>query len=140
MNLYVDSSVVLRIVLGETGSLAQWSRISRAYSSELVRLECLRTIDRARLRRSIPDQEIAARRAAVLEILTGFEIVPIDQDILRRASDPFPTSLGSLDAIHLASALRVGGIVPDLALATHDVELATAAQAVGFEVLGVAAR
>lgn len=140
MNLYIDSSVVLRIVLGEDGSLAQWSRIRRAYSSELVRLECLRTIDRARLRRAIPDSEIATRRAAVLEVLTGFEIVPIDEDILRRASDAFPTSLGSLDAIHLASALRVNGAVPDLALATHDVELATAARSLGLQVFGVTVR
>ncbi|MBI5504523.1 MAG: type II toxin-antitoxin system VapC family toxin [Deltaproteobacteria bacterium] len=140
MNLYVDSSVVLRIVLGEDGSLAQWSRIRRACSSELVRLECLRTIDRARLRRAIPDSEIATRRAAVLEVLTGFEFIPIDEEILRRASDAFPTSLGSLDAIHLASALRVQGEVPDLALATHDVELATAARALGLRVFGVTVR
>ena len=60
----------------------------------------------------------------VLEILTGFEIVPIGEDILRRASDAFPTSLGSLDAIHLASALVVRDQVSDLALATHDLELA----------------
>lgn len=136
MNLYVDSSVVLRIVLGEDDSLAQWNRIRCAYSSELVRLECLRTIDRARLRLAIPDLEIAMRRAAVLEILTGFDIVPIDEDILRRASDAFPTNLGSLDAIHLASALRVCASVPDLGLATHDVELATAARAVGLSVFG----
>lgn len=140
MNLYIDSSVVLRIVLGEAGALEQWSRVRRAYSSELVRLECLRTIDRARIRAAIPDAEIADRRGAVLEILTGFDIVPIDETILRRASDAFPTNLGSLDAIHLASALRVREDVPDLALATHDLELATAGRALGFQVVGLAAR
>jgi hypothetical protein len=44
--------------------------------------------------------------------------------------------LGSLDAIHLASAVLARSKSPDLVIATHDAELATAARAVGFEVLG----
>ena len=59
MNVYVDSSVVLRIVLGEPGALASWRRIQRAISSHLVRLECLRTIDRARVRLALADGEVA---------------------------------------------------------------------------------
>ena len=140
MNLYLDSSVVLRVVLGETGVLPEWRRVQRAFASELVRLECLRTIDRARIRRSIPDGDVADRRAAVLEILAGVELVTVDEEILRRASDPFPTSLGSLDAIHLASALRVREEFSDLDVATHDEQLGTAARALGFRVFGVGAR
>lgn len=139
MILYVDSSVVLRVVLGEADALPQWPKIDRAVSSELVRLECLRTIDRARLRLSLPDRETAQRRAAVLEILSAFDLVPVDSEILARAADPFPTRLGSLDAIHLASALRVRSQIHEISLATHDVELATAARAVGLSVLGVSA-
>lgn len=139
MILYVDSSVVLRVVLGEAGALAEWCRIDRAVSSELVRLECLRTIDRARLRLALPDSEIAQRRAAVLEVLSAFDLVPVDSEILARAADPFPTRLGSLGAIHLASALRVRSQIPEMSLATHDVELATAARAMGLTVLGTPA-
>jgi predicted nucleic acid-binding protein len=40
------------------------------------------------------------------------------------------------DAIHLATALLVRPAFEDLALATHDRELATAARAVGFRVHG----
>jgi predicted nucleic acid-binding protein len=127
-------------VLGEAEPLQQWGAVQRAYSSELIRLECLRTIDRARLLGKFPDSEIADRRAAVLEVLTGFDIVPIDEDIPARASDAFPTSLGTLDAIHLASALRVRAVVPDLRLATHDGELAIAARALGYEVFGMKIR
>jgi hypothetical protein len=105
-----------------------------------VRLECLRTIDRARIRLPLDDAEVAERRAAVLEVLEGFDIVPIDAAVLQRASDPFPTTLGSLDAIHLASALLARARIPDLRLATHDAELAIAARAVGFNVLGIAVR
>jgi predicted nucleic acid-binding protein len=136
LNLYVDSSVLLRIVLAEPGRLRTWSKISVPFSSELIRLECLRTIDRARIRLGHADEEVADRRSAVLEALDGFRLIPITPPILGRAAEPFPTVLGSLDAIHLASAVLARDEVDDLSLATHDAELAVAARSVGFSVYG----
>jgi predicted nucleic acid-binding protein len=132
---YIDASVLLRIVLGEPGALRAFKRVTRPISSELIRLECLRTIDRARLRRGIPGRDVAERRGEVLERLEGFDLVRVGERVLERAADPFPTTLGSLDAIHLSTALLVRGKSSDLAFATHDAELATAARAVGFRVL-----
>ncbi len=140
MNVYVDSSVLLRIVLHEPGALRQWRRITRPLASELIRLECRRTIDRARIRERLSDEAVAQRRAAVLEVLETFDIVPLDSLVLERAAEPFPTLLGSLDAMHLASALLARAQVHDLRFATHDGELATAARAVGFEVFGMPLR
>lgn len=137
MNLYLDSSVVLRAILGEPGLLPQWRQVERAVSSELLRLECLRTIDRARLRLRLPDSEVASIRSSLLDLLSSFDLLPLDPAILFRAVEPFPTTLGSLDAIHLASALHAKTLIPDLELATHDLELATAASATGFRVFGV---
>lgn len=139
MNLYVDSSVLLRIVLGEPRPLREWRRSRRWLSSQLIRTECLRTIDRARLRFGLPDSEVATHRAAVLDQLRAFELIAVDAPVLERASDPFPTSLATLDAVHLASALLARALVTDLLFATHDEELATAARAVGFRVVGVGA-
>ena len=138
MNLYVDTSVLLRVVLGERGRLREWSRSERWISSELVRLECLRTIDRARVRLRLADRAVSARRAAILEHLRAFELVGLQAPVLERAADPFPTSLGTLDAIHLASALFARDRYSDLVLATHDEELAIAAEAMGFDVVGIA--
>jgi predicted nucleic acid-binding protein len=140
MTVYVDSSVLLRIVLGEPGTLSSWRRITQPVSSEVIRLECLRTIDRASLIRRIGDADVAARRSAVLEQLEGFTLVRLDSRVLERAADPFPTTLSSLDAVHLASALLARRAMGDLTIATHDAELATAARAVGFRVAGVPAR
>ncbi|MBI2237692.1 MAG: type II toxin-antitoxin system VapC family toxin [Actinobacteria bacterium] len=140
MNVYVDSSVLLRVVLGEPGRVRIWSRITRAVASELVRLECLRTIDRARIRLRLEDEDVAGRRAAVLEAIETLSLVPVGPRILERAAEPFPTMLGSLHAIHLASALVVREESDDLSLATHDQELAVAARAVGFHVHGVPTR
>jgi hypothetical protein len=49
MRVYVESSLVLRVVLGEKGRLLAWSRISHPITSEITRVECLRTLDRLRL-------------------------------------------------------------------------------------------
>lgn len=139
MNVYVDSSVLLRVVLGERNRLRSWTRITVPVASELIRLECLRTIDRARIRLHIEDEDVAFRRAAVLEVIESFALVPLIDPVLERAAEPFPTMLGSLDAIHLATALLVRDQFEDLSLATHDSELAVAARAVGFRVHGTRA-
>lgn len=139
MDVYVDSSVLLRVVLGQGPRLASWARIDRPIASELIRVECLRRIDRARISARLPDADVAGRRAAILEVLRGFSLVPVTTAILERAAEPFPTALGSLEAIHLATALLVRDQVDGLVVATHDTELALAAQAVGFEVEGVPA-
>jgi hypothetical protein len=56
---------------------------------------------------------------------------------LSRASEPMPLPMGTLDAIHLATALiwrdRVG---PLPQLVTHDAALGAAARAFGFDVRG----
>ncbi|MGP1674753.1 MAG: type II toxin-antitoxin system VapC family toxin [Candidatus Limnocylindrales bacterium] len=137
MNVYVDSSVLLRIVLGEPGRLRVWSRITDAVSSELIRLECLRTIDRARVRLGLEDARVARYRAELIEAIESFSLVSLDRLVLARAAEPFPTLVGSLDAIHLASALLVRDDFDDLGFATHDQELGVAARATGFSVHGV---
>jgi predicted nucleic acid-binding protein len=137
LNVYVDSSVLLRVVLREPGRLRIWPRITTAVSNELIRLECLRTIDRARLRLGLDDEQVANHRAAILEAIEGFTLVPLAPPVLERAAVPFPTVVGSLDAIHLTSALLVRDEFDALTLATHDRELAVAARAEGFRVHGV---
>lgn len=136
MNVYIDSSVLLRVVLGEPGRLRIWSKIETPISSELIQLECLRTIDRARIRLGLRDEEVSRYRAEVLETIDAFDLIALDSSVLERAAEPFPTMIGSLDAIHLASAVLAKHEVVDLVLATHDGELATAGRAVGFQVHG----
>jgi predicted nucleic acid-binding protein len=99
-------------------------------------VECLRTLDRARLRLGLDDEEVSRRRSAVLEQLDALDLVPLQPAVLARAADPFPTSLRTLDALHLASADLVRSRYADLTFATHDRELAMAARSLGFSVLG----
>ena len=78
MTVYVDSSVLLRFVFGERRQLREWPAITRAVSSTLVRLECLRVIDRARLRSRLPDPVIADMHETAQRHLAGFDLVPLD--------------------------------------------------------------
>jgi predicted nucleic acid-binding protein len=136
VNAYVDSSVILRMALGERGRLTEWSSIQEATTSALTEVECLRTLDRLSLKGQLTVAEVAALRGAVYTLLEGFDVVDLDRAILARASQPFPTPLTTLDAIHLASALQWRPLVGPAAFATHDVALARAARSVGFSVLG----
>lgn len=135
MITYVDTSVLLRIVLGEDGPLEGWEQIDPV-SSELIRVEALRAIERYRLLKALDDELVAERRGAILDILGRFAMSSITPSILERAGDPFPTAVATVDAIHLATALVLREEFVDLAFATHDDQLATAARSVGFSVEG----
>jgi uncharacterized protein len=137
MIAYVDSSVVLRLVLGQPGKLAQWKAIEQGLASALVEVECLRTLDRFHVAHGLSDRDHSRRRAAVYAILDELDVVDVTGSVLARASQPMPTALGTLDAIHLATALlwREQMQAP-LVVATHDEALARAAESFGFGVIG----
>ena len=137
MIAYVDSSVILRVVLGQSNSLAEWKQIDRGVSSTITKVEVLRTLDRLRLRTGLSDGETARTRAVILQAIDLFELVEIDAIVLDRAAQPLPTEVGTLDAIHLATALLWRErLTTELVMATHDRRLGIAAQAHGFKVVG----
>ena len=137
MIAYIDTSALLRIVLRERGALDGLRSYDALVSSELIAVESARTIDRLRLQGSLTAHEANARWRKASEWLEAIDLVLLHPPILRRASEPMPMPLGTLDALHLATALiwrdRMG---PVSAIATHDTALASAARAFGFDVLG----
>ncbi len=138
MIAYVDASILLRLALGQPNALKDWPKVNRGVSSALVTAESLRTLDRLRLRAGLSDEEVATRRAAILSLIESLEIVDLDATVLGRASQPMPIELGTLDAIHLATALlwmEMTGM--ELTMATHDEALGRGARAHGLPVLGV---
>ena len=100
-------------------------------------VESRRAIDRLRLQGSLTTEEAASRLRVIGDWLEAIDLVLLRAPVLSRAGDPLPTSLGTLDALHLGTALiwrdRVG---PLAVLATHDEALALAARSFGFDVLG----
>jgi len=139
MIAYVDASVLLRVALRQPDALPEWREIEQGVSSALVITESLRTLDRLRLRAKLPDAEVARRRAKILELIGSLELVEVDAVVLDRAAQPMPTELGTLDAIHLATALLWKDMShAHLTMATHDGALGLAARAHGLAVAGVA--
>jgi predicted nucleic acid-binding protein len=135
---YVDTSALLRIVLREPGALDELRSYDALVSSELIAVESARTLDRLRLQGTLTADEAAARRKVVHQWLEAIELVLLRPPVLNRVSEPLPLPLGTLDALHLATALlwrdRKG---PLPVMATHDAALGAAARAFGFDVLGL---
>jgi predicted nucleic acid-binding protein len=137
MIAYVDSSVLLRLVLRQPGALKEWSSVEEGITSALAQVECLRTLDRLRVVERIPDEALASRREAIFGLLATLSVVDVAGVVLDRAAQPLPTALGTLDAIHLATAqLWRERTAVELTMATHDAALATAARSLGMQVIG----
>jgi predicted nucleic acid-binding protein len=134
---YVDSSVLLRLILREPNPIEDLQACETLVSSELLAVECPRTIDRLRLQGSLSMEEAVIRLAAVREWLEAVDLVLLQRPVLVRASESFPTPLGTLDALHLATALVWRDrMQKELVMATHDGGLAIATRACGIEVVG----
>lgn len=124
--VYLDTSVLGRILLGEPdapGILRELGAFEQRVASRLVRVE----LRRLGLRED--------RLADADQLLAGVALVPLDDDLLAVAETISPFSVATLDAIHLATALRVshGGRLD--ALMTYDARLAAGARSHGLTVL-----
>jgi predicted nucleic acid-binding protein len=138
VNAYVDTSALLRFVLREDGRLDDLRSYDGLVSSELLAVESHRTIDRMRIQGSLSTEEAGDYRKVLAEWLESIDLVLLRAPVLSRASEPMPTPLGTLDALHLATALvwreRVGALG---VIVTHDTALGLAARTFGFDVRGI---
>jgi predicted nucleic acid-binding protein len=138
MTVYVDTSVVLRVLFRERHAIRVWGKWDRAYSSSLWRTEAFRTVDRLRLGGDLSDLDVSELAVQIETVHESLALVPLSERILRRASEALPTFVGTLDSLHLSSALAIRETEKIDFLLTHDLQLATAARALGFEVMGLA--
>jgi predicted nucleic acid-binding protein len=137
LNAYFDTSVVLRLLLGQSDALKDWSSYKSRIGSSLVEVESLRTLDRLRLNGGISEEQSQEYRGSLYEFLETLELVEPSAAILRRASGSFPTAIGTLDAIHLSTALAwQDERVEPLIVATHDTSFGKTARALGFKTTG----
>ena len=137
MTIYLDSSVVLRVLFAQRNRLEIWGRWDRAVASELLSLEIRRAIDRLRVQGRLDARAVASllRDATIVE--ESVALVPVSRTVLRRAALPMATPVRTLDGIHLATALMMRERAEEsLTFATHDVRQGDAARALGFAVIG----
>lgn len=125
--IYLDSSAILKLVVPEPESAALFRFLddhdTALTSSELATVEVHRALDR------IGRQEGHEQHGVADTVLQGLEQLPLAPVIVAAAR--LPGSLRSLDALHLATALRLPSLA---ALVTYDRRLADHAVAAGVPV------
>ncbi len=137
MIVYLDSSVLLRVLLNQPNKLNEFTQIKRAVSSILLKAECLRSLDRMRILGKITEENHLKSIETLYETLFYIEFIEISDRILERTGSAFSVALGTLDAIHLSSALLwVEEMKSPLIFLTHDLFLAKACRSHGVKVLG----
>jgi len=122
---YVDSSAIVKLAIKESESdaLRKYLRRRRPLiSSALARTEVLRAL--------LPGGEEAV--AAGRRTLTRVDLVRVNDAVLNLAGSLEPIELRSLDAIHLATATRLGSDLGEIV--TYDERMAVAARAMGYRV------
>ena len=124
--VYVDTSALARVILEEPCSgaiLRDLDRFDQSVTSRLLAVELRRVGRRG-------DAVKAAE-----QLLSQLSLIPVDEDVLAVAEAIEPATVGTLDAIHLATALRLAEADELDALMTYDKQLANAAREHGIEVL-----
>ncbi len=122
---YLDTSAFLKLVVAEPQSeaLRAWAGDhGPIWSSHLLRTEALRAAKRLKIAQQLVDDALEAVSMVlpgVPTFLTGGTLEPSD--------------LRSLDALHLATALELGGDLEGLV--TYDARLTRAASALSVTVL-----
>ena len=130
MILYLDTSILLRVLVGQRPVFDGWGEWERAYTSELAGVEARRVIDRLRLDGTLDGAGVVAALEQLAQVEAGIGRIAVTRVVLRRASLPMASAVKTLDALHLASALLFQerrGV--SLVFATHDTQQALAARA-----------
>jgi predicted nucleic acid-binding protein len=123
--IYIDSSVVLAELFAEDRRPAETLWASVLVSSRLLEYEVWsRAL--ARLRRP-PRTEITA-------LLGKVDMTEMSQLALRRALEPFPVAVRTLDALHLATAVSLNTQADPVLLASYDRRMVAAARGLGLQV------
>ncbi len=121
---YLDASAIVKLVRVEPespGMLRWYQESERLVTNRIGVVESRRAANRG-------DGDMA-RLAVVIDRL---EVFALDDDIEQRAGEIGPSSLRTLDAIHLATALSIPGLG---SFVTYDDRIAEAARNLGLPVV-----
>jgi uncharacterized protein len=122
---YLDTSALIKLVRSEPESRALRAELE---SSDGLVSSALLVVESRRAASRYGPLALDRTRAA----LNTITLLPIDEATLEAAADLQPSELRSLDALHLAAALSLGGDLERMYC--YDVRLAGAATAFGLDV------
>ena len=120
---YLDSSVAVRILLGQSAPAARWfDKTTAAPDSTVIASRLLRT----ELTRVLRREDISVDRRD--EILDFIAVVPLTDPVIAQAEAIVP-HLKTLDALHLATAIHTG---VEATIVTHDATMRSVAGIIGY--------
>ena len=85
MRAYVDSSVLLRVVLRAPQALREWQEITEAVACGLLQIECLRAIDRLQLTGELKRDEVSPTFAALHAAMDRIFLLKFTNEVVARA-------------------------------------------------------
>lgn len=137
MICYLDSSVVLRNIFNTDNAYREFGSFSKIGSSELLVIECNRVIDRYRLENILNDSQVASAKDFLKTLIEGIYIVEISESIKARAADTFPTIIGTLDAVHISTAIvwQEYENNEEMMILSHDRQMNICAKALGYHII-----
>ncbi len=137
MIAYIDSSVVLRIALNQKNQIKNIEDWPKSIANVVLKAECLRTIDRLFAMSRIDSENRMKTTDFIYKFIEHVELIEISTSLLDKISYPLGLNLGTLDAIHLFSAIEYKRKTQKpVTILTHDEAMGSAARMFGFEVLG----
>jgi predicted nucleic acid-binding protein len=134
---YVDTSALGRVLLNEPGKPAierALEQIDEVASSRLLWIELRRLARRWEALRAAEGQREQVLQLAE-EMLRSIVAIPMEEPLLADAELIRPASVATLDAIHLATAVRLAEISRLDTILTYDNRLAEGAREHGLTVL-----
>lgn len=133
MTVYLDSTYVIRRLLGVGQPSDFWGKWDKAYASTLMRTECFRAANLLRLNGKLDDAGRARLGSWIETVCSTVVQVPVTEEIMHRAAETFPVAIGTLQAIHLATIQELEAVHGvRCAVASADEGLVQAAKALGF--------
>lgn len=136
---YIESSALVAWVLaeGQASDVARClRRLDAGVTSALTLAETRRAVARASRELRLPPARASTAVRRARKLVDGWDLVPIDEAILERASRPFRVEpIRTLDAIHLASIERAARAFDDLVVISLDARVRANAAARDLPVL-----
>lgn len=104
-------------------------------TSDLSLVECERALHRLDSLGLLSPTQIADLRDRLRIVTTHWTFMALDREVVESAKDSFPVEpVRSLDALHLASALRAADLLPGLAILSLDQRIRDNALPLGLPV------
>jgi len=141
LTVYAETSAVLRWLFNEPQGdeiLDTLRAAPKVACSRLTLIESHRAIRRAVVLEELIETDAAEVRATLAQAAARWAVLEISSDVASRAEQAFPVEpVRTLDAVHLASALLLRHVIPDLVVASTDSRVRDNASQLGFAIVPV---